>query len=123
MARYEKGVRFDHPTGNDGFVSHVARRGAEKTATGVMWFVVLMVVVAVVGAISSGSVVVIVVFAVVGIGMALAKASSSPAAPRYRATCPGCSNVLMAPASPRVICPKCSYAMSVKPATAPPAGS
>lgn len=38
LARYDHGVKFEYPTDNDGFVSHVARRGAEKTATGVLWF-------------------------------------------------------------------------------------
>jgi hypothetical protein len=42
VAQYDHGVKFDHPSHNDGFVSHVARRGAEKTSTAGMWLFVLI---------------------------------------------------------------------------------
>lgn len=44
MARYDHGVKFDYPSHNDGFVSHAARRGAEKTSTGALWLVLLIFV-------------------------------------------------------------------------------
>jgi hypothetical protein len=37
MAQYDHGVKFDYPKDSDGFISHVARRGAEKTTTGGVW--------------------------------------------------------------------------------------
>lgn len=51
MARYERGVKFDHPSHNDGFVSHVARRGAEKTSTAAVWLFLLILAGTVYGAI------------------------------------------------------------------------
>jgi hypothetical protein len=44
MAQYYRGrgVRFDHPSDNDGFVDHAVRRGAEKTTTGFLWVVLLI---------------------------------------------------------------------------------
>ena len=44
MAQYDHGVKFDYTSRNDGFVSHVARRGAEKTATGGVWLLGLVVI-------------------------------------------------------------------------------
>lgn len=55
MARYDRGVKFDYPSQNDGFLSHVARRGAEKTATGVTWFLLIFVALMILGGIESGS--------------------------------------------------------------------
>lgn len=55
MARYDRGVKFDYPSQNDGFLSHVARRGAEKTATGVAWFLLILVALMILGGIESGS--------------------------------------------------------------------
>jgi hypothetical protein len=49
MAKYEHGVKFDYPKDHDGFTSHVVRRGAEKTATGGVWFFWLCLVLLAIG--------------------------------------------------------------------------
>lgn len=113
MARYDQGVKFDYPSRNDGFVSHVARRGAEKTATGAVWFVgfvVLIAVIALLKALAHGSqgawIFVGIVVAYILFAAVRQNAVSAGQRKKFVAKCPGCATELRC-AAERGKCFKC----------------
>jgi hypothetical protein len=120
MAKYQHGVKFDYPTNNDGFGSHVVRRGAEKTATGGVWLFWLMGVAITIG-VATASVVGACIIGGIALVLAICAVreqsglKAASAAEEYSVVCPGCAKWFTAPAGPHVSCPTCSHVMSVTP--------
>lgn len=111
-----RGVRLDYHSENDGFIDHVARRGVEKTATGLVWVFLLLIAAAVIGLVTSTSVGVVIAV-VVGVALMLAYDSRHDARNRprqYTVACPHCAAVVVAPAG-AARCVKCSRSFTVTP--------
>jgi Zn finger protein HypA/HybF involved in hydrogenase expression len=130
MATYDHGVKFDHPSTNDGFVSHVARRGTEKTATVVIWFFLLGVVACVYEAITSAPLwlwlglgaVLVLIAGLPAIAMVLQsidhgltrgqRARRRAESCHYNVTCPNCHASFFIRAG-QANCPDCAHAIMV----------